>query len=878
MLSRLLSLLLFQLIHAIQLPYNPSTALLSSDSSAVYLLLPNQDGTSFQLDKINLTSTISANGNNATVVASSLPFAPEPTTALIASIDARNKIYLIAGDCENGASASQLWTIQPDDVNAQWIQVQVNASGVQNSSANGGINMLSGAIHFDDNVYVFGGTCPNSTALAVNNWQESGSYSNALLSISSTGTISQLVTRGPPTAEAGFSMTPLEAAYLGNSSSVISQQNFVLVGGQTQTAFINMSQVALFSLPGESWSFASVNTPSNLMSIERSGHAAALSGDGKTVFVFGGWIGDINTAADPQFLSLNIGSDYGGSSDWSWSTPNQMGNGPSLYGHSMLLLPPDVLMISGGYSLSTDSSELGKRDATSNTVTYFFNTTSSTWVTDYTNPDSAPSPTPVPSNNKLALGLGLGLGLGLALLLILCLGLWFGRRKIREHRRNRNRRLLQQSMNAANGPEADTEPVQWMMERNRTGADPYPWAPAPGDIDSVRRVSTGERSGVVCEAPTPTRGFRRSLHSRPTSHRYEDSNRNRATGHIHTIAESDENEKSPDHDVIAEAPPLNPFQDPPPHLLDRRSPSPTSPAHEREREMQHWHNDWAEAERHQTSGRTSPNKSDRTTSSLSDSNRSVVSALSYQPSLRRDGSKRSDPQVSPPDSPITSTHTRQRSRSFVTSTRTPDTPSSFTRLQAEGQALLGGLPSSSRPPSRTKTFLGTVRRALAGNTSFTSAPERSATTAGNSSNRNSIHNGLITRPQRSASLGAPPLPPTYIQHRQGAQDWDATPSPTRSIAEEGFVGDEDWDVESAVERRVVQVMFTVPRGSLRVVNAGPDGDGASLADAEVVPLIESVGEGVSESTSEAYGSGNGSGSGNEVVSKEKEKEKEGREK
>ena len=81
-----------------------------------------------------------------------------------------------------------------------------------------------------------------------------------------------------------------------------------------------------------------------------------------------------------------------------------------------------------------------------------------------------------------------------------------------------------------------------------------------------------------------------------------------------------------------------------------------------------------------------------------------------------------------------------------------------------------------------------------------------------------------------------------------------------------------------MERRVVQVMFTVPRGSLRVVNAGPDGDGASLADAEVVPLIESVGEGVSESTSEAYGSGNGSGSGNEVVSKEKEKEKEGREK
>jgi hypothetical protein len=34
--------------------------------------------------------------------------------------------------------------------------------------------------------------------------------------------------------------------------------------------------------------------------------------------------------------------------------------------------------------------------------------------------------------------------------------------------------------------------------------------------------------------------------------------------------------------------------------------------------------------------------------------------------------------------------------------------------------------------------------------------------------------------------------------------------------------DEDWDVEAAVERRVVQVMFTVPKTKLRVVNADVD--------------------------------------------------------
>jgi hypothetical protein len=39
----------------------------------------------------------------------------------------------------------------------------------------------------------------------------------------------------------------------------------------------------------------------------------------------------------------------------------------------------------------------------------------------------------------------------------------------------------------------------------------------------------------------------------------------------------------------------------------------------------------------------------------------------------------------------------------------------------------------------------------------------------------------------------------------------------------------DWDVEAAVERRVVQVMFTVPKSKLRVVNA--DVDGSSLISA-----------------------------------------------
>jgi hypothetical protein len=36
--------------------------------------------------------------------------------------------------------------------------------------------------------------------------------------------------------------------------------------------------------------------------------------------------------------------------------------------------------------------------------------------------------------------------------------------------------------------------------------------------------------------------------------------------------------------------------------------------------------------------------------------------------------------------------------------------------------------------------------------------------------------------------------------------------------------EEDWDIEKAIERRVVQVMFTVPKEKLRVVNTDVEAD------------------------------------------------------
>lgn len=89
-----------------------------------------------------------------------------------------------------------------------------------------------------------------------------------------------------------------------------------------------------------------------------------------------------------------------------------------------------------------------------------------------------------------------------------------------------------------------------------------------------------------------------------------------------------------------------------------------------------------------------------------------------------------------------------------------------------------------------------------------------------------------TSPRRTPS-GAT----TFWRSKQGARDWeDDTPGssnadPSAGVRRKPVPGvilndnngslghDEDWDVESAVQQRVVQVMFTVPKEKLRVVNA-----------------------------------------------------------
>jgi hypothetical protein len=89
-----------------------------------------------------------------------------------------------------------------------------------------------------------------------------------------------------------------------------------------------MSQVAIWSLPEESWSFVTVDSPSSssngntelaikstVTSVDsRSGHTSVLSEDGSSIIVLGGWVGDVSQAADPQLAILSLGT-----TSWEWN-------------------------------------------------------------------------------------------------------------------------------------------------------------------------------------------------------------------------------------------------------------------------------------------------------------------------------------------------------------------------------------------------------------------------------------------------------------------------------------------------------------------------------------------------------------------------------
>ena len=651
---------------AATLPYNPTRIIVNDDGTIVYLFRPNPSTSQFSLLALDVSSTISSASQSISTISPALPFLSSNANVAFTPVQTQNgDIIVLAGDCSKAAKGLELWrfnhTAGPDGT----IWSEVPLSLYDNAL---GADFLSAAFSFsptssdgDDAIYVFGGMCPNAGSISVSNWIQEATYSDTMLTLSASADsgsnqspyqLSLTGQRAPPIPEAGLTITPLTPSFTNTSAGNISEQrNFVLIGGHTMGAFINMSQVALFTLPQQSWAFLGIDQPAassnsdlamrSVDSVDpRSGHTAILSPDGSQVIVFGGWVGDINTPAEPQLAILEIGQGYGGTGDWAWTIPSQVSNpfasGRGIYGHGATLLPGGVMMISGGYKIS-GSNARARRDVSDDLL--FFNTTSSSWIQSYSNPNSPDSPTYVPpktTDSNTSSGLGstakkAGLGFGIAIAILAVIGImvfWYMyRKRLRKQRSMREKELRELALgaeryNSVHDPGRDSgtrfpemRSSSWGSRQEQMIGDneDYPWAPVmtEGEAGRMGQVNEddvygnglrhAERTGLLMDLPSPNRGLRRSLHSRgplsyganfgpypggaPSVFRIDEEEENSTTGSLRRG-------KSPtrkDEKRISD-----PFKDPPEVELEPDRPS--TAAEERAREVQGWVDDWRAAE------------------------------------------------------------------------------------------------------------------------------------------------------------------------------------------------------------------------------------------------------------------------------------------
>ena len=571
------------------LPYNPSRILLHSNSSLAYVFEPSQDqqGQSRFLS-LDISQTISTSDTPFTTNSETLPFLEDgkqiPFTPVMDT--ANGHIVAVTGDCSQGADGIKIYTLSPDEDsesgNGTWKEHESTSEKLGDQGEHAGANYLAAGMAFsgysngsfsDSTIYLFGGMCPfaNSTT---ETWAKAANYSNMMLSMTAETPdennldydISQAPGRGPPIAEAGFTITGLPPTFskANDGNSQYQQQDFVLLGGHTQTAFINMSQVALFSLPQESWTFLSVtqpsggNTESATEQVEpRSGHTSVLSEDGSSVTVFGGWVGDINTPAQPQLAVLRMGAGFGGRGGWTWTVPEQtnssLGESEGIYGHGATMLPGGIMMVVGGNYIPSASSEKARRSSsTFNEKVMLFNTTSNSWIESYKQPVEAAQQeeqkSGALSKNSQKAGLGVGLAFGVLLLVGLIIFYFWYIRKLRRERELHTRLIQSRASDGSFGQPflekggADGPSVvgdYWQQSRSN---EEYPWLQQETD-------QMGNTTGLFTDKPSPTRGLRKGMpqknyqyHAAP---RYDDNRMSQASGNIHPIAEAE------DEDVIS---------------------------------------------------------------------------------------------------------------------------------------------------------------------------------------------------------------------------------------------------------------------------------------------------------------------------------------
>lgn len=957
-----------------QLPYSPTRVIPTKDGAVVYFFSPQSSSSQFSLSLLNTSDRVNSTSPK-TQLFNALPFLSSTASKAFVTIPDDQGITVLAGGCKDSSRDLELWRFayNNDTSNGTWSTLTLTTTdgSLSPKYLSAGFNFSPTASLQDASLYIFGGMCPGGGSSDASSWVSDASYSNTMLNVapdresdnSLPYQLSLTGSRAPPIPEAGLTITPLIPTFSNASDgSQSQQQNFVLLGGHTQTAFINMSQLALFSLPQESWAFVGVSETQTTIE-PRSGHTALLTDDGSKIVVLGGWVGDITTPAQPQLMVLNVAQGYGGSGDWTWTVPTSgstpFAAGKGIYGHGVAMLPGGVMLVSGGYSITSSGSK-NKRQLSQSV--FFLNTTNFEWTSTYANPyPSGTTPGSVNAESSSSglkasekAGLGAGLGVGLAVAAGVAIVWLLYSRRLRARRAIREKELRELALGAEryNSPTPSGDDDQrysgmrtasWgaaQEQKIESAGDPYPWAPvtladqngrihvAPdaGHNDDSRYA---ERTGVQMEVPSPTRGLRKSLNSRgPIAYGPFNMHPPIGPGGVFRIEEEDETSqagsskrsKLPQIEGDASSVTSDPFKDPPQTADSSRQ---GDAATQRKKEVEGWVEDWQSAaetmsisrstsQAHSrtysnlsqfrtqpvtgdSSGRGSPEKSDRTSSNLSENStmsnssfqRSVAGPLSRNLSQRsasagyalfsgaatainRFGNPRQG-QVEHETSTGLSRAPSNRSVSLnIESTRrmgSRDGAETFssarsawgTALPGEDQALLnrghqrqpyeerdyktlpdspskekssraGSLTGSSR---RALTLLGSVKRVFTG-TGSVDVQDRVAafenTSSQSSPTKRSDQPEMVeTTPKRSMSA-------SFWRSRQGAKDWESdlpAPSDASSLStvrrkpvpgvilndNNGALEDEDWDVETAVQKRVVQVMFTVPKEKLRVVNA-----------------------------------------------------------
>jgi hypothetical protein len=648
--------LLLLLQPADTIPFTPSSLFLAPqyNESLAYLFQPSSSG-DIEFLSLNISTKVDTSNPSFHTLLPETPFkSTNQTSAFISVIDDRGAISVYTGDCHDTSDQNSLWRFHSDNTsstgNGSWSQLSVSL-GEENTRP----KYLSAGFTFASSntsassVYTFGGMCPFANATD-ETWVSAGNYSQSmvLLSPSDTDTSNYVATttgqRAPPVPEAGMVIVPFPAT--SSLASTEKQQNFLLIGGHTGQAFLNMSQLAIFSVPQESWSFVNVNTQARskteLVRSEttvepRSGHTAVLSSDGKKVYVIGGWVGDTSTPASPQFAVLEVGEEYGGVSDWAWSIPSSseagIAEGTGIFGHSAAMLSGDVLLIAGGYTIPKQSSKRSTTSSQRNSQVYLYNTTSSSWVGTYTNPSATSNSKTSSKSHSDGLssgqkaGLGVGLGLGLPLLIAVIL---YALRRHRKHRvkGQRDSQLRELALGAERAhfwggdDPFQTSSIRSSQMSEKQPSDPaYPWA---GNRSATTRGSwseqgenTAERTGLLGDT-SPTKTSRPVTQQRPYRHSgYTEFRRSDTTSDIHPIDEREEDEAILRERLMATIPPgekaeieaEDPFADPETPFATPRSSIfgvGLGPFYSRRKDIG-------------DPGRVSPTKSDdRTSSNLSD--------------------------------------------------------------------------------------------------------------------------------------------------------------------------------------------------------------------------------------------------------------------